>query len=171
MPPICFHRYYNRCKEHNSSIWWSKFSASKHRSNTVTTISSAFLPAMKKSLHACCASKNLHGHPERDLSFMSVPPLLKHTIHCLTVLTSTVWSPGTFSRCWWISVGAFFFHMKDISDTPLLHPRCHVRCHVVKLPFSAICCTATTFSEKWAGRFNPCCHTANICLWCCGPAK
>ena len=35
-------------------------------------------------------------------------PLLKHTTHCLTVLTSIVWSPLVFSKHWWMSSGAIF---------------------------------------------------------------
>jgi len=33
------------------TIWWSKFSTTKHYFSTVTTISYAFLPAMNKRLH------------------------------------------------------------------------------------------------------------------------
>jgi len=34
-------------------------------------------------------------------------PLLKYTTHCFAVLTSTVWSPETFSS-WWMQMGAIF---------------------------------------------------------------
>ena len=50
----------------------------------------------------------MHGHPERGLSFRSLSPLLKYTTHHLTVLTFTVWSPWTFSKHWWVSMGAIF---------------------------------------------------------------
>ena len=52
MPAIYFHGNYNRYKEHSNTIWQSKFSATKILCySTVTTISYAFSPAMKKSLH------------------------------------------------------------------------------------------------------------------------
>jgi len=34
MPPIYFHGDYNRYKEHNNTIGWSKFSATKHYFST-----------------------------------------------------------------------------------------------------------------------------------------
>ena len=44
-------------KEHNNTIWYSKFLATEQYFSAVTTISYAFSPAMNKSLHA--AVKNL----------------------------------------------------------------------------------------------------------------
>lgn len=58
--------------------------------NIVTTISCAFSPAMEKRLHATLIKVYTSG--DDPLS-----PLLKHTTRCLTVLTSTVWSPEMFS--------------------------------------------------------------------------
>jgi len=39
------------------------------------------------------ACKDLHGHPERGLSFALLLPQLKYITYHLPVLTSTVWSP------------------------------------------------------------------------------
>jgi len=33
MPPIYFYRSYNRCKEHNNTLWLSKLSATGHKSS------------------------------------------------------------------------------------------------------------------------------------------
>ena len=56
-----------------------------------------------------CGVTAVHGHPERGLYFMSLSRPLKRTTHCLAVLTSTIGSPETFSKCWWMSVDAIFF--------------------------------------------------------------
>ena len=40
--------------------------------------------------------------------------LLKHTTHRLAVLTSTVWSPSTFRKHCWMSIGAVFFFQGGI---------------------------------------------------------
>ena len=52
----------------------------------VTTISSAFLSTIDKSLHALAITASTS---RGDL--LSLLPLLKHTTHCFTVLTFTVW--------------------------------------------------------------------------------
>jgi len=49
----------------------------------------------------------VHGYLECGLSFTSLLPLLKCTTHCLTVLTSTLWSLQTFSKCQCVP---FFLH-------------------------------------------------------------
>jgi len=67
------------------------------------------------------------GHPDHSSSFTSPSPVLKCTTHCLTVIPSTVWSPEMFSKHWWMSVRAIFFHMEEFDDTPLLHMHFHVR--------------------------------------------
>ena len=45
--------------------------------------------------------------------------LLKCTTHCLTVLTSTAWSPSVLSKCQWMSIGA-------ILSTRRMQWNCHV---------------------------------------------
>ena len=56
--------------------------------NTFTIISYVFLPTTNMSLHArlvnICTSRG---------ELLSLSPLLRHTTHCFTALTSTVWSP------------------------------------------------------------------------------
>ena len=61
--------------------------------NVVTTIGCAFLPAvnvLQATFVAICVTG---GDP------LSLSPLLKHATHRLTMLTSTVCSPETFSKC------------------------------------------------------------------------
>ena len=97
---------------------------------TVTTISYAFSPAMNKNLHAVLVKIHTsRGDP--------LPPLLKHTIHHLTVLISILWSPLMFSKHQWMSICDFFFHVEEFSDTPYLHSCFHVRHHFVRVP---LCC-------------------------------
>jgi len=56
--------------------------------NTVIIISYAFLSVVNKSLYAVFRTIcNNEGDP------LSLLPLLKYTVHHVTVLTSTVWSP------------------------------------------------------------------------------
>ena len=60
--------------------------------NIVTTVSWAFLPLTNKCLRAVLPKMSTtRGDP------LSLSPLLKHTTHKLTVLTSTVWYPSTFA--------------------------------------------------------------------------
>jgi len=63
---------------------------------------------MYKSLHAVvvkiCTSRD---------DPLPLVPLLKHTTACLTVLTSTGWSPQMFSKCQCMSVGAIFSTWKN----------------------------------------------------------
>jgi len=72
---------------------------------TDTIISYVFSPATNRSLRATliviCTSG---GDP------LSPSPLLKCTTLCLTVLTSTAWSPSVFSERPWMSLHAIFLH-------------------------------------------------------------
>ena len=54
MSTACFHANYNSYKERNTTIWYSKFSATKSLFllNIITTISYVFSPPKSKSLHA-----------------------------------------------------------------------------------------------------------------------
>lgn len=94
---------------------------------------------MNKSLHAAlvevCTSRG-------DL----LPPVLKCTTHCLTVLTSTIWSIQAFSKCQWMSVGAVFFCKEELNSTVLLHTHFHVR-HISLPPPAADCLMATNYNE------------------------
>ena len=58
---------------------------------------------MNKSLHNTRVRISTCGG---DL--LSLLPQLKCITHCLTVPTSTVWSPSMFSECQWMSMGAIF---------------------------------------------------------------
>jgi len=59
----------------------------------IIIISCAFSPAMKMSLHSTPVEICNSGGDPQLLS-----PLLKRTTHHLTLLTSTGWSPETFSK-------------------------------------------------------------------------
>lgn len=48
------------------------------------------------------------GCPEHGLSLTLMLQQLKHNSHHLALLTSTVWSPQTFSKHRWMPVGAMF---------------------------------------------------------------
>ena len=80
--------------------------------------------------HKICMA--IHG-----LSFTLLSLLLKHTTHCLTALTSAVWSPETFNEHSWMSVSAIFSAQKN--SIPHLH--FHIRylffCHTAPLLPSA----------------------------------
>jgi len=87
-----------------------------------TTISYVFASAMNKCLHAVlvktCTSK---GDP--------LLPVLKCTTYCLTVLTSTVWSPLTFSinECQWVLLfphGGIKWHTFASYKLPCQPPIC-----------------------------------------------
>ena len=99
---------------------------------------------------------------------MPKSPVLKCTTQHLTVLTSTVWPPETFSKCQWMSMGTIFSAWRisvphlcsihtSISDAILSH-----------CPSAAICCTVTICNRILVGRFNLYCHPTNIHLWHCG---
>ena len=126
MPPIYFQGNYKRYKEHNNSLIEQILSYKRVFFNTVTTTSSAFSPAMSKSLHAAlvtiCTSRD--------------DPLLKCTTSVsLTVLTTTVWSLSMQAL---MNVsGCHFVRMEEFSSTPLLHLHFHARLHSVRLP---LCC-------------------------------
>jgi len=52
----------------------------------------------------CCVTV-VHGCPECGLSSTWYLPLVKCTTHCLTVLTSTFWSPSaSISACHWVTL-------------------------------------------------------------------
>jgi len=66
------------------------------------------ITASNEQKPACYAHKSLHDRPEHGLSFTSSLWLPKRITYCLTVLTSTSWSPETLSKHQWMSVGAIF---------------------------------------------------------------
>ena len=91
---IYFHGNYNRYKEHKNGVVAEQILSYKILFfNIVTTISSAFSPAMNKSLHTVLVKISTGGNDQ-----LSLLPLLKCTTHHLTVLRSTVWLLGMFSK-------------------------------------------------------------------------
>jgi len=66
----------------NSQLQTTIFQNSKH--HYIYTFSS---DEQEAAWHTC---ENLLDDPEFDLSFIWLSPLLKHTIHCFTVLTNIV---------------------------------------------------------------------------------
>jgi len=135
--------------------------------NTATTIS---IFATNEQELVCHAHKNLNGHLESGLSFTLLSPLLKHTTHHLTVLTSSVLSPEIFSKYQWMSIAVIFFphggvqfHTFVSYVFPCQIPFCQTA------PPTALCSMATKCNGILAGMFNLYCHTTNICLWHYGP--
>ena len=117
---------------------------------------------MNKSLHAAFVKTWTSGGDPQS-------PLLKHTTHCLTVFTSTVWSPWTFSKCWWMSEGAIFSTWRN-SMTHLWFICISISDAVLSVcPSAAIWHVATKYKGILPGRFNIYCRITNFCLWCCGP--
>ena len=107
--------------------------------------------------------------PPSVMSFTTLSPLLKHTIRCLTVLTSTGLSPSTFSKCQWMSMGAIFCTWSN--SGPHL---CFMHTFMSDTIFSgclsaAICPTATKLNVVLSGGFNLSYRATNIFLWCHGP--
>mgnify|MGYP001852689430 CR=1 FL=1 len=104
MPHIYFHGNYNRYKGNNNTILIKNILS--HRTlflNIITTISYIFSPVMNKSLHATITKICTSGGDP-----LLLLPLLECITHHLTVLTFTVWSLQTFSKCWWMLIGAIF---------------------------------------------------------------
>ena len=125
IPSVDFHGNYN--KEHNNTISQSKFPATEHYfSNIVTTISSAFLPAMNKSLYATLVKICTQGCDPLSLS-----PLLHHPLphcahsHCLVSINFQQTSVDVN--------GYHFFHMEEFSDPHFLHTHFHISYYFVRL--------------------------------------
>ena len=101
--------------------------------NIVTMISYAFSLTINKSLHAMV----VHICTSGDEPLLP-SPLLKHTTHYLTTLTSTVRSPEMFIDETSVNVNrCHFFYEEKFSGTTFLYPCFYVRWRFVRLPF---CC-------------------------------
>ena len=126
--------------------------------NIVTTITYAFAIEVNRSPHAKPAEICTSGADPLLLS-----PLLKCTTHCLPVLTSTGWSPETFSKCQWMSTGAIFYAWRN-SATHL----CFIHTSILEdtilsdCPSTVICHTATKCNGILAAMFNLYCYIINI---------
>jgi len=111
-----------------------------------------------------CGLTAVHSCPEHGLSFT----LVKHTTHCLSVLTSTDSSPSVFSKFEWMSVDGIFSAWRN-SVTPLCSVHTSMSDAIVSdCPSVAICHTATACNRIMVGRFSLYCHTTNIHLRCHG---
>jgi len=87
-------------------------------------------------------------------------PLLKCTTHCLTVLTSIVWSPYTFSKGWWMLIGATLSAWNNY--TLFLHMHTSMLDIILLYCTSAtICCTVTKCNWELVKRFNLYYHATN----------
>ena len=118
---------------------------------------------MNKSLHVMLVKNSTSGGVPLSLS-----PLLNHTTHQHTVLTFTGWSPETFSKLRWMSVGAIL-SIRSNSVT-LLYFLCTPMSDAIQsdCPSAAISHTAAKCTRILAGRFKHYFHATNIRLWQCG---
>ena len=129
-------------------------------SNTVTTISYAFSPAMNKNLHVTL----IKVHSSRD-DPLSPSPLLRCTTHCSHLLVGLHQHSANISECPRVP----FFLQGGISIPPLCFICTSMSEAVLSdCPSAAICCTTIKCNGMLVGRFNLYCHT-NICLWYYGP--
>ena len=119
----------------------------------VITISYTFSPAMNKKL--CTMFVRICTSWGEPLS-----PLLKCTTQHLTVLMSTLRSPETFDKCWWMSMGAAFSSRRN--SIPHLS---FIYTTVSDCLSAAICHMATKCTGILVGMFNLYCHTTIICFW------
>ena len=105
MLPIYFHRNYKIYKEHNKTIWLSRFSATKQLFNVVTTICCAFLPPMNKSLHVMlikiCSSRGDHCCCHHSLNAPPTASLRSHPLFGLHKYSASI------TECQWVP---FFLH-------------------------------------------------------------
>ena len=71
-----------------------------------------------------CGVIAVHCYLECDFTFIFLSWLLKHIPLCLTALTSTGWSPKTFSKHQWMSVSAIFFAWRNSVPHTCFYVRC-----------------------------------------------
>ena len=127
MPPVCFHGNDNWYKEYNNTISKSTFSATKHCSSTVTTISYVFSPVMN-----CMPSS--HKSALVEVTHCWYHQCWNALPHCAHVH----WLVSRNAQQVSMSVnGCHFFHMEEFSATPLLHLHFHIRYRSVRVP---LCC-------------------------------
>ena len=142
----------------------SKFSDATHYFSTVTTISTAFLSEMNKSL--CTVLVKICSSISDPLL---LSPLLKCTITslCSHPLFGVQKHSASVNECQWVQFFSaqrnllthFFSIHTSMSDTTLSD-----------CLSAAICCMATTCNVIVVGRFILYCRTTTIHLQCCGPS-
>jgi len=141
LSPIYFHGNYNIYKELNDTYLIEQILSYKNYFSTVTTINCAFSLAMNKSLHAelvkVCSSR---GDP-------------------LLFLTSIVWSPKTFRKCRWISMGTIFSAQRNSVALVCFIPTSVSYVILSDCPSAAICHVATKCNGTLVRRFNLYYHT------------
>ena len=136
MPPIYFHENDNWYKDHNSTVWYRKFLATKLFFSVVTTISHSFLPTMSKSLHtvrvkiwmAMQSKACLSGH---CCHCWNAPPTISLCSHLLFGLHK---HSVSIKDCQWVP---YFFLHGGIQWHALLRTHFHVTCHCVRV---LLCC-------------------------------
>jgi len=80
---------------------------------------------------------------------LSLSTLLKRITHCLTGLTSTVWSPEMCSKCQWMSMGAIFSCMEELNTfASYILPSQTTFCQTAR------CHTARKHNDALVGRSN-----------------
>ena len=156
-----------RAPEHG---WWKWVLSYKTLFfNTDTTINYVFSPKTNKRLHSMsvkiCTSKS---------DQLLLLPLLKRITYLLTVLTSAVWSPETFTKCWEMSIDAifflfffsfFFFFCIEVFIFQV-YIYFHIRYILSDCPSAAICDIATKCNGILVWISNLYLYTTTICLWC-----
>ena len=105
-----------------------------------------------------CGVMSVHDCLEHGVSFTSLSPLQKCTTHCLTVLTSTVWSPLMPRKHLWMLMGAIFSTWKNsVTELCFIHTSVFSAI-LLDYPSAAIC---HHLPSLWilVGRFGLYCHT------------
>ena len=113
---------------------------------------------------ACHACKILHQR-----RWLTVTVTTANMCHSPPiVLTYAIWSPSTFSKYLWVSLGAIFSTRRNL-PTSLHFIRPSMSDAIVSdCPSAATYQTAITCNGILVGRFSLYCHDTNICLWCHG---
>ena len=99
MPPIYSHGNNSKYKEHNNTIWWSKFSVTKHNFSPLPPLAMHF----HQQMPAYCSCNNLHQHMWPTVSVTTAemhhsPPHCAR-IHCLVSRDNRwMWKGAIFSQ-------------------------------------------------------------------------
>ena len=144
-----------RYKEHDITVWWSKFSDTKHHFfSIVNTTRYAFLPVMNKVLHAALIRIcTIRGD---QLPWVTTVETSLTASPCSHQLFGLYNCSASINECQWVQ---FFLH----GGIPW-HAVASVVC-----PSAAICHMARKYNGILVVRLNLYCHPSNICLWHCGP--
>jgi len=153
MPLIYFYGNYNRYKEHDSTNWWSRSSATKHCFSTQTP-SQLRVFASNGQEPAC-----------HTLHVGSAPAEVTHCQRCshvppaASLCSQTLLSPSAFTsadECRW----APFFCTEGFNSTPLLYTHFQVSRHFVRPPLCRHLSRGNNAERGVGGRPNVHCHPA-----------